>query len=74
MTGQAAVTQQVSAALTCQPETVKPGNTVGCELTVSNTGGNNVNQVVVTDEAPGGTFLSSSSSLCRRETEQTPIL
>lgn len=62
--GQAASTQQVAAALTCQPETVKPGNTVGCVLTVSNNGGNNVNQVVVTDEAPGGTFLPSSSSLC----------
>lgn len=64
VTGQAATTQQVIATLTCQPATVQPGNTVGCTLTVSNTGGNNVTKVVVTDAAPGGKFLSSSSSLC----------
>ena len=64
VTGQAATTQQVIATLTCQPATVKPGNTVGCTLTVSNTGGNNVTKTVVTDAAPGGKFLSSSSSLC----------
>lgn len=64
VTGQAGTTQQVTADLTCQPATVKPGKTVGCTLTVSNTGGNSVSKVVVTDVAPGGTFLSSSSSRC----------
>ena len=64
VTGQAATTQQVTAEITCEPATVQPGKTVGCVLTVSNEGGNNVNRVVVTDEAPGGKFLSSSSSLC----------
>jgi uncharacterized repeat protein (TIGR01451 family) len=63
-TGEASTTQQVVATLTCQPATVTPGSTVGCTLTVKNTGLNNVNQVVVTDNAPGGTFLTSSSSLC----------
>jgi uncharacterized repeat protein (TIGR01451 family) len=63
-TGQAATTQQVKAELTCQPATVKPGRTVGCTLTVTNSGTNNVNQVVVTDKAPGGKFLTSSSALC----------
>jgi uncharacterized repeat protein (TIGR01451 family) len=66
VTGRAATTQQVTASLTCQPATVnpKPGSTIGCTMTVANAGGNIVNQVVVTDLASGGTFLSSSSSLC----------
>ena len=64
VTGQAATTQQVLATLTCQPATVKPGKTVGCTMTVSNIGGNNVTKTVVTDAASGGTFLSSSSSRC----------
>lgn len=62
--GKAATTQQVTASMTCQPPTVKPASTVGCILTVTNVGGNTVNQVVVTDRAPGGTFSSSTSSRC----------
>ena len=68
--GQAATTQQVTAELLCQPATVKPGNTVGCTLTVTNLGGNNVTKVVVTDDASGGKFLSSSqSSRCTIKTD-----
>ena len=64
--GQAVTTQQVIASLTCQPGTVNPkaNGTTGCVLTVTNIGGNSVNNVVVTDKASAGTFLSSSSSLC----------
>ena len=56
VTGQAATTQQVSAALKCEPGTVKPeqGQTVGCTLTITNEGGNDVNRVVVKVEATGG--------------------
>jgi uncharacterized repeat protein (TIGR01451 family) len=64
VSGQAAVTQQVTAEVACQPATVKPGRTTGCLLTVSNNGGNNVTKLVVTDTASGGTFLSPSSSKC----------
>ena len=71
VTGQAATTQQVVARLTCQPATVQPGRTVGCTLTVTNTGGNNVTKLVVTDKAPGGLFLSSDESRCTGEDTDT---
>jgi len=62
--GRAATTQQVSAGLSCQPSTAKPGKKTGCTLTVTNTGGNAVNGATVTVQASAGTFLSSTSSLC----------
>ena len=66
-TAPAATTQQVTASLTCQPGTVAPGTTTGCTLTVTNIGGNNVNNVTITDTASGGaTFLSSNKSLCTK--------
>jgi uncharacterized repeat protein (TIGR01451 family) len=64
VTSQAATTQQVKSSINCEPATVKPGRTVGCTLTVTNEGGNNVTKVVVTDQAPGGTFLSTDDSRC----------
>jgi Domain of unknown function DUF11 len=65
VTGHAAAPQQVTASLKCEPGTVKPeqGQTVGCTLTVSNIGGNNVTKVLVTDKATGGKFLSTTGSL-----------
>lgn len=64
MTGQAAPTQEVRAGLICTPPTASPGSTIGCVLTVTNDGVNTANQVVVTDTATGGEFLSSSDSRC----------
>jgi uncharacterized repeat protein (TIGR01451 family) len=64
VTGQAATTQQVKAGIVCEPAEVAPSRTVGCTLTVTNEGGNNVTKVVVTDQAPGGTFLSTDDSGC----------
>lgn len=57
-------THSVSAELVCEPPAVKPGRTVGCTLTVTNTGANTVVKVVAAEQVLGGTFLSSSSSLC----------
>jgi len=78
VTGHAATTQQVTATLSCVPDTVKPeeGQTVGCTLTVTNVGGNNVTKVQVQDRAPGGTFLSThflptSGSSCTGLTTDT---
>jgi uncharacterized repeat protein (TIGR01451 family) len=64
--GQAATPQQVKATLSCEPSTVKPGTSTGCVLTVTNVGGNNVNNVTITDTASAGaSFLSSSRpTLC----------
>jgi hypothetical protein len=62
---QAAAPQQVAASLTCQPGTVAPTTTTGCTLTVTNIGGNNVNNVTITNTASGGaTFLASDNPLC----------
>jgi hypothetical protein len=61
-TGQAADPQKVTASLACTPETAK--TTVGCALTITNVGGNNVTKVEVTVTATGGTFLSSTDSRC----------
>jgi hypothetical protein len=62
VTGHAATTQQVTASLECEPGTVK--TTVGCLLTVTNEGGNNVTAVKVTITASAGTFLNSTDSRC----------
>jgi uncharacterized repeat protein (TIGR01451 family) len=65
VTGEAATTQQVTVSITCQPATAQPGRTVGCTVTVTNLGGNNVTRVVVKDDAPGGTFKSTDEpSVC----------
>ena len=58
--GRAATTQQVTASLACEPATVKLGGSTGCLLTVTNIGGNNVNNVNVTVTASAGAYLSSS--------------
>ncbi len=62
--GHAATTQQVGATLSCAPTTVAPGTTTGCLLTVTNNGGNSVNNVGATVTATAGTFVSSTDSRC----------
>lgn len=65
VSGEAAVTQQVKAALSCEPGTVTTGTTVGCLLKVTNEGSNTVHSVTVTVVANnGGTFVPSSLELC----------
>jgi len=71
MPGQAAgpANQTVEAALACQPGTVAPStttdlNTTGCVLTVTNKGGNNVNNTTVTVTASAGSYVSTSDSRC----------
>ena len=60
--GQAAgpTNQKVEAALACEPGTVAPGAPIGCTLTVTNQGGNTVNNTTVTVTASGGSYLSTS--------------
>lgn len=71
MPGQAAgpANQKVEASLSCQPGTVAPStttnlNTTGCTLTVTNQGGNNVNNTTVTVTASAGSYVSTSDSRC----------
>jgi hypothetical protein len=66
MPGQAAgpANQKVEAALDCEPGTVAPGAPIGCTLTVTNQGGNNVNNTVVTVTASAGSYVSTSDSRC----------
>jgi len=72
-TGHAAKpTHSVTAVLDCEPPAVKPGRTVGCTLTVTNTGTNNVVKVVASETVDGGTFLSEDSSLCNITDTATP--
>jgi hypothetical protein len=63
-TGRAATTQVVRASLECEPDTGKPGGLVGCLLTVTNEGGNNVSKVVVKVQTSGGTFVSTTDLRC----------
>jgi len=60
--GQAAgpANQKVEAALACEPGTVAPGAPIGCTLTVTNQGGNTVNNTTVTVTASGGSYLSTT--------------
>ena len=60
--GQAAgpTNQKVEAALACQPGTVAPGAPIGCTLTVTNQGGNTVNNTTVTLTASGGSYESTT--------------
>lgn len=60
--GQAAgpANQKVEAALACEPGTVAPGAPIGCMLTVTNQGGNAVNNTTVTVTASGGSFDSAT--------------
>lgn len=62
MPGQAAgpANQKVEAALACEPGTVAPGAPIGCTLTVTNQGGNAVNNTTVTLTASGGSYDSTS--------------
>jgi hypothetical protein len=66
MPGQAAgpANQKVEAALACEPGTVAPGAPLGCTLTVTNQGGNNVNNTTVTVTASAGSYVSTSDSRC----------
>ena len=63
VTGQAATTQQVKANLACEPGTAK--STVGCAVTITNVGGNNVTKIELTVTATAGTFLNSSDPRCQ---------
>jgi hypothetical protein len=66
MPGQAAgpANQKVEATLDCEPGTVAPGAPIGCTLTVTNQGGNNVNNTMVTVTASAGSYVSTSDSRC----------
>ncbi len=71
MPGRAAgpANQKVEASLSCQPGTVAPStttdlNTTGCTLTVTNQGGNNVNNTTVSVTASAGSYVSKSDSRC----------
>jgi len=62
MPGQAAgpANQKVEAALACEPGTVAPGAPIGCTLTVTNKGGNAVNNTTVKLTASGGSYDSTT--------------
>jgi hypothetical protein len=63
-TGQAAAPQQVKAKLSCVPSSVAPGTSTGCTVTVTNIGGNNVNNVTVQVVASAGSFVAPLDAGC----------
>jgi hypothetical protein len=65
VTGQAAITQQVTASIVCEPTTAPHGSSTGCLLTVTNNGSNTVTALTVTDTVSvGAAFLNTSDSRC----------